>query len=256
MVSKINQVGNEFAVTNKDVADVLQRSASAMSDANNTMEETIALGTAATEITRDADAAGTALKTVSMRIRGMDEETGQASEDLKDMSNSIKGLTGVSLFTDSTNQTYKSTYEILKDISKVYDQLSDKKQAQVLELIAGKRQGNFVSSILTNFTSAEKALEVQANSAGGALREQETYLNSINAHVNTFKETFVGMSQDVLNSDLIKFFVDLGTTGLNALTGINNQFGTIPTLIATATAALSGFKNAGKDMPLYIKLAS
>ena len=63
VVSKINQVGNEFAVTNSDVADILQRSSSAMADANNTMEETIALGTAATEITRNADETGTALKT-------------------------------------------------------------------------------------------------------------------------------------------------------------------------------------------------
>lgn len=63
VVSKINQVGNEFGVTNSDVADILQRSSSAMADANNTMEETIALGTAATEITRNADETGTALKT-------------------------------------------------------------------------------------------------------------------------------------------------------------------------------------------------
>jgi len=63
VVSKINEVGNRFAVTNSDVADVLKRSASAMADANNTMEQTIALGTAAVEITRDSESAGTALKT-------------------------------------------------------------------------------------------------------------------------------------------------------------------------------------------------
>lgn len=58
VVSKINEVGNQFAVTNTDIADILQRSSSAMADANNTMEQTIALGTAATEITRDAESAG------------------------------------------------------------------------------------------------------------------------------------------------------------------------------------------------------
>lgn len=130
--------GNKFAVTNKDIAEGLERSSSAMAVANNSMDETIALLTSATEITRDADAAGTALKTISMRIRGMDEDTGEASDDLKEMAKSLKGLTGVSIFTDDTQQTYKSTYEILKEISKVYDNLSDKKQAEVLELLAGK----------------------------------------------------------------------------------------------------------------------
>ena len=41
-----------------------------MAEANNTLDETIALGTAATEITRNANSVGTALKTLSMRIRG------------------------------------------------------------------------------------------------------------------------------------------------------------------------------------------
>jgi TP901 family phage tail tape measure protein len=70
IASKINAIGNTQAVNNQDIVEVLTRSSSAMSEANNTLEETIALGTAATEITRDAASVGTALKTISMRIRG------------------------------------------------------------------------------------------------------------------------------------------------------------------------------------------
>lgn len=70
VISKINIIGNTQAVDNNDVVDILTRSSSAMAEANNTLEETIALGVAATEITRDADAVGNMLKTVSMRIRG------------------------------------------------------------------------------------------------------------------------------------------------------------------------------------------
>ena len=61
---------NSQAVSNKDIVEFLTRSSSAMKEANNTLEETVALGTAATEITRDAASVGNALKTVSMRIRG------------------------------------------------------------------------------------------------------------------------------------------------------------------------------------------
>ena len=129
---------------------------------------------------------------ISMRIRGIDEETGTTTKELKAMANSIKELSGVSVFTDDTKQTYKSTYQILQEISKVFDKLSDKSQATLLEDLAGKRQGNVVASILTNFSTAEKAMSVQANSAGGALREQATYMDSISAHANKLKETFVG----------------------------------------------------------------
>ena len=63
IASKINIIGNTQAVSNSDIVNFLTRSSSAMKEANNTLEETIALGTAATEITRDADGVGNALKT-------------------------------------------------------------------------------------------------------------------------------------------------------------------------------------------------
>ena len=63
IASKINAIGNSQAVSNGDIIEFLTRSSSAMKEANNTLEETIALGTAATEITRDAASVGNALKT-------------------------------------------------------------------------------------------------------------------------------------------------------------------------------------------------
>lgn len=58
VASKINAIGNSQAVSNENIVDFLTRSSSAMKEANNTLEETIALGTAATEITRDASSVG------------------------------------------------------------------------------------------------------------------------------------------------------------------------------------------------------
>ena len=58
IASKINIIGNTQALSNKDIVEFLTRSSSAMKEANNTLEETIALGTAATEITRDASSVG------------------------------------------------------------------------------------------------------------------------------------------------------------------------------------------------------
>ena len=128
---------NSQAVSNNDIVDFLTRSSSAMSEANNSLEETIALGTAATEITRDAAGVGNALKTVSMRIRGYDEETEQyiggveeLSGDIADLTKSAEHPLGVSLFKDSAKTEYKSTVELLRDISSIYDELTDKQQAK------------------------------------------------------------------------------------------------------------------------------
>ena len=69
IMSKINIIGNTRALNNSDIIEFLRRS-SAMAEANNSLEDSIALGTAIVEITRDAAGAGQVLKTVSMRIRG------------------------------------------------------------------------------------------------------------------------------------------------------------------------------------------
>ena len=52
------------------------------------------------------------------------------------------------------------------------------------------------------------------------------------------------MSQTILDSDLIKFVVDFGTTTLNTLDNIISKFDTIPTLLGSIATA-SAFKNVG-----------
>lgn len=58
IMSKVNAVGNGFALTNEDIMDALQNSSSAMAVANNSLDETIALITAGTEIVQDASKVG------------------------------------------------------------------------------------------------------------------------------------------------------------------------------------------------------
>ena len=60
------------------------------------------------------------------------------------------------------------------------------------------------------------------------------------------------MSQTILDSDLIKFVVDFGTTTLNTLDNIISKFGTIPTLLGSI-ATVGAFKNVGEllNTPVY-----
>ena len=79
-----------------------------------------------------------------MRIRGYDEETEEYIGDQEILSGKIADLTktaknpeGISLFKDKDKTEYKSTVELLRDISEIYDDLSDKNQARLLEALAG-----------------------------------------------------------------------------------------------------------------------
>ena len=70
VVDITNEVANTQPIDTSGIFAGLQRSASSMSAANNTLEETIALITAGNAVLQDPERVGNGLKTISMRIRG------------------------------------------------------------------------------------------------------------------------------------------------------------------------------------------
>lgn len=237
IISKVNAVGNAFAVSNGDIVDALTRSSSAMAVANNTFDETVALATAAIEITRDAAGVGNGLKTLSMRIRGYDEETEEFSGDVTELTGVIADLTktasntkGVSLFEAGDPDTYRSTYDILKDIADIWDEITDKNQAQLLEALFGKRQAQIGSAILSNFEQAENTIKTMATSAGSAEAEMAKIAQSLEYKLNALKETWVGVAQNLFDTSSIGVMIDALTLlsgAIDALTKHTGIFGTV-----------------------------
>jgi TP901 family phage tail tape measure protein len=63
IVDKFNEVSNNFSISSGGIGEALQRSASSLSAANNSLDQSIALITAANTIVQDPDSVGTAFKT-------------------------------------------------------------------------------------------------------------------------------------------------------------------------------------------------
>lgn len=61
---------NREPIDTAGMAEAIERSASSMSAAGNTLEETMGLIAAANSVVQDPKSIGTAFKTISMRIRG------------------------------------------------------------------------------------------------------------------------------------------------------------------------------------------
>ena len=152
-----------------------------------------------------------------MRLRGTDVKTMEeegldtdgAVESKSKLRGKIKALSGVDILTDTG--AYKSTYEILKEISDVWEDIGDQDQAALLELLAGKRAGSVMSAILQNPDILKNAFEDANNAAGSALKENEKYLNSIQGRIDLFTNAVQTMWSNTLDSNVIKWFVDLGT---------------------------------------------
>lgn len=242
VVNKIDAVANTQPVTANDLGEILTRSSAAMSAANNTLEETIALGTAANAVIQDADTVGTTLKSLSMYLRAAKSDAENAGIEVDGMANSVselrselKSLTGVDIMLDSKN--FKSTYQVMKELSKVWSGLSDVTQANVTEMIGGKRNANAVSAILNNFDVAESTMESAANSANVAWEENEKYLDSIQGRLAQLDASFQALSQDVLSSDLVKGGVSFLTSIVKLLDKIINLTGALPAGLGIAAFA-------------------
>lgn len=142
VVDVVNEVANTEPIDTAGIFEGLTRSASSMKAANNTFEETVALITAANSVVQDPDSVGTAFKTISMRIRGADTELQQAGLDTEGMAEStaklraeVKALSGVDIMKNENE--FKSTYDILDELSTKWQDLTDIQQASLTELIAG-----------------------------------------------------------------------------------------------------------------------
>lgn len=193
-----------------------------------------------------------------MRIRGYDEETEEYSEDVATLTGTIADLTkvasnnyrGVSLFEPGDPDTYRSTYDILSDIADIWDELTDKNQATLLEVLFGKRQSQIGAAILSNFDQARSAIEKMEASAGSAEREMGKIEQSVTYKLNALKETWVGVSQNLFQTDQMGFVVDALTllSGLiDGLTSVLGLFGTTA-LFVFGIQFVKGISSANKAM--------
>lgn len=261
----MNQIANTEPVSMNDLGIIMQKSSAAMSAAGNTYQETLSLAAAVNGVLQDADTSGTYLKTLSMYLRASKtdaENAGIATDGMassvSELRSELKQLAGVDIMKD--NNTFKSTYQIMKELSEVWKDLSDTTQANITELISGKRGGQSTSALLNNFSVAEDAMKQALNSSGSAMRENQTYMDSLQAKLNQLDSAFQKFSTDLMKSDIPKFFVSLATVFVDGADSAVKFAGALPTLTAAISGVLSVMQMSGKlkngagkvNMPSYI----
>ena len=257
IIDKLNNIGNNFSISTSDLAKSLQRSSGALIAAGNDLDEAIALTTAANAIIQDPESTGSALKVVSMRLRGTSlkeledagEDTDGAIETVSKLEKKIKQLTaingqlGISIL--DVNGNYKDTYEILQEIADIWEEIgeADKKdgqnrQAALLELMAGKVRSQTLASLLQNPDMLREVYESSKVSEGSAQKENEEYLASIEAHIQILTAKWQEFWNSAINRDQINWILDRA----GDLLDIAKKIGTLPSL-GILIGAFSGIKH-------------
>lgn len=228
---------NNYAISSSGLGEALQRSASALAAAGNSLEESIGLAVGMNNVLQNPEKVGTVLQTASMYLRAAKTEAEEAGESADGMANSVSELrdellrlSGVDILLDENS--FKSTYEIYKELAEVWEDLADIDQANILELIGGKRNANANAALLTNFEQAETAMKTAMNSSGSAMAENEKALDSINGKLNQLSATFESLSAHVVNSDIVKIALDVANAVMKGLDWLAKANALLPTLVA------------------------
>lgn len=278
IIDVMNNIGNNYAIATDQLATALQASSAALMTQGNDLYEAAALVTAGNAVIQDANKVGTGIRTISLRMAGVKEGDDEIRAELEELGEEVdawvvsteakkrqvimdytkvasNNFQGVDIL--DSNGNLRDTYHILLDIAKIYKEIQDEdkkygtNRAQgLVEELAGKVRSNIAASILMNPELLEDVYESALDSAGSAAEENAKYLDSIVGKTQQFKNELQELEQNVLDSELIKTTLDLGTS----LLSIFNQLGkAIPAFIALIGAAAVGVQNYNKEWFKFVE---
>ncbi len=196
---------------------------------------------------QDISKASTGLRTITARIRNVKADLQELGEEMDENTNTVAkyremliNLSGVDIM---DGNEFKSTYQILEELSKVWSTLSDENRAAITTQVAGTRMTNVFEGIIHNFQQAEDSLTgVVSGEADGAIdKAMEDVLNSIEGSLAKLSVAWEDFSNKILNSELVTGAVDFLSTVLgylNELLGWSGFGDFVKGLLAVSAAIL------------------
>lgn len=180
---------------------------------NNSFEEILGLVTAGSEVMVGRSAQ------VARGLSTIASNTAKAGDELAKYGITVYDVDG----------NFRSTYDILKDLSKIWGTMSDvERQALGETLSGGVNQYKVLAAIMGNFTTAINATKTAYESAGSAAEENSRYMESLEAKTTALKATFEDFSNNVINSDFVGRLLDVANGFLKLA---NTDFGRFVTQV-------------------------
>ncbi len=154
----------------------------------------------------------------------------------------VQALTKHKVALVDVNNEYRSTYDIIKDIAAVWDQMNSMEQAAVTEAIASTRNQNVFLSMVKQFKEAEGALAATQGAGGAMSKAYEAYLDSVEGHLGTLKADFESLSTTVLDSNVLKFGIDV----VDTLVKVIDKLAEIKLILPGIFAIISSINAVGR----------
>lgn len=238
IADRLNEIDNNFAITTRDLALSLNKAASTAKTFNVDLDELLGYVTAIGVATRESgNIIGNSLKTIFSRMT----TNGDA----------IKALREIGISVTESSGEMKSASAIISEIAGKWNDLSDAERQNTAVKVAGTNQLSRFNALMLNYDAAIRATDTSIHSQNSAMREQETYSESLQARINQLQNAWYGFADAVGSSVLYDGIVVLtaffktvteGSDGLVSNIGaLAPLFGTLAAVIGMASKTVRNF---------------
>ena len=251
---KIADVYSELAaITAADVDEIstaMTKTASIASSAGMEFETTAAFLSQIIETTREsAETAGTAMKTVIARFQELKKspnEIGEVDGEIVDANAIETALRSVGVSLRDTSGQFRELDDVFLELSSKWSSLDKNTQRYIATIAAGSRQQSRFIAMMQDYGRTQELVTAANTSAGASQKQFEKTMESLEAKVEKLKNAWHEFTMGIMNSDLVKFGVDVLTKFLEivnkATKGLDGIGGSITKIMGIMVAFNLGKK--------------
>ena len=261
------------AITASDVNEIssaMTKTASIASSAGMEFETTAAFLAQIIETTREsAETAGTAMKTIVARFQELKKDPAEIGEVDGEIvnANQIEGaLRSVGVSLRDANGQFRELDEVFLELASKWDSLDKNTQRYIATIAAGSRQQSRFIAMMSDYGRTSELVAAANNSAGASAQQFNKTLESLETKIANLKTAWQEFSMGIMNSDFVKFGVDVLTKFLNIVNEATNNLGGfwdsasklagVVTIFNLAKAAFGELKDSLKDFFVEVIEAS
>lgn len=206
-MDKISAVGAATASSLSELAEGMSKVAST-ANAMGVSEDQLAatLSTVISVTRQDASTIGTAFKTIYARISDIEAGSEDAEISLGEYTSKMAEM-GFSVL-DSSGKL-KDLGAVMEEIGGSWANLSREQQISLAQTMAGTRQYNNLIALFDNWDEYTKSLNVSMEANGTLQQQQDTYMESTAAHLQTLTTNLEDLYDSLLDSNSINSISDI-----------------------------------------------
>ena len=238
------------AADTEEISAAMTKTASIASSAGMEFETTAAFLSQIIETTREsAETAGTALKTVIARFQELKKdpsEIGTVDGEIVDANKIETALRSVGVALRDSSGQFRELDDVFLELSSKWSALDKNTQRYIATIAAGSRQQSRFIAMMSDYGRTQELVTAANNSAGASNRQFEKTLESLDAKLEKLKNAWHEFTMGILESDLVKFGVDLLTKFLEVINKATSAFDGLGGSITKIASVLAVFKLGSK----------